>query len=175
MSNRTDIKGYQSLLISKISAAGVNRYFIEYSGDTILNLNMAERIMICNMSREIGAVGGLIAPDEITLEYMCKHDMMPLKESEVENYSSLQNLYSDESSVFDEVFEFNAEDIGPGNYGIDLSKLMRSQPADEALEIITHDGSAILAGYNDTDYLLKNLESIEAFESSKIYKLADEA
>lgn len=168
-------KDINHFLISKISAAGVNRYFIEYSGDTILNLNMEERIMICNMSREIGAMGGLIAPDEITLEYMCKHDMMPLKESEVENYSSWQNLYSDESSVFDEAFEFDAEDIGPGNYGIDLSKLMRSQPADEALGIITHDGAAILAGYNDTDYLLNNLESIEAFESSKIYKLADEA
>ncbi|HQS50635.1 MAG: hypothetical protein B7X75_03815, partial [Sphingobacteriales bacterium 39-40-5] len=138
-------------------------------------LDMEGRMAICNMSREIGAIGGLIAPDDTTFEYLRNNGIMPEGESAEETLSFWQSLYSDEASVFDEVLEFDAEDIGPGNYGIGLSRLIQSKPANERSEMITPNGAAIIAGYNDTDYLLNHLESIEDYESSTIYKIFDGA
>src|SRR5690606_4730620 len=57
-------------IISKISASGGTGYFIEYAGSTIENLSMEARMTICNMSIEMGARGGLIAPDETTFEFL---------------------------------------------------------------------------------------------------------
>ncbi len=168
-------KDINHFLLSEISAAEANGYFIEYSGNTILELDMEGRITICNMSREIGALGGLIAPDETTFEYLRSKGIMPDNESEEDTLSFWQSLYSDETCVFDEVLEFDAEDIGPGNYGIGLSRLIQSKPANERSEMITHDGAAIIAGYNDTDYLLNHLDSIENYESTTIYKIFDGA
>jgi len=168
-------KDINHFLLSEISAAEANGYFIEYSGDTILNLDIEGRMAICNMSREIGAIGGLIAPDNITFEYLSSHGLMPDGEAAEEIISLWQSLYSDEACVFDEVLEFDAEDIVPGNYGIGLSRLIQSKPANQRSEMITHDGAAIIAGYNDTDYLLNHLDSIENFESKTIYKVYDGA
>jgi 3-isopropylmalate/(R)-2-methylmalate dehydratase large subunit len=166
-------KDINHFLISEISAEGAKGYFIEFSGDTILDLDMEGRMAICKMSREIGALGGMIAPDETTFEYLRNNGIMPENESAEETISFWQCLYSDESSVFDEVLEFDAEDIGPGNYSIGLSKLIQSKPANERSEMITHDGSAVISGYNDTNYLLNHLDSIENYESTRIYKVFD--
>ena len=57
-------------IISKISTAGGTGYFVEYSGSAIRSLSMEARMTICNMSIEMGARGGLIAPDETTFAYM---------------------------------------------------------------------------------------------------------
>ncbi|MFA6945683.1 MAG: aconitase family protein [Pedobacter sp.] len=165
------VKDINHYLLSEISADGANGYFIEYAGDTILDLDMQGRMTICNMSKEIGALGGLIAPDETTFEYIRRAGMMPESENPEETLSFWGSLYSDETSVFDEVLEFDAEDIGPGNYGIGISRLIPSKPANERSGMITHDGAAIIAGYNDTDYLLNHLESIEDYESSAINKI----
>ncbi|MDO8993310.1 MAG: aconitase family protein [Daejeonella sp.] len=168
-------KDINHFLLSEISAAEANGYFIEYAGDTILDLDMEGRMAICNMSREIGAIGGIIAPDDTTFEYLRSNEIMQESESAEETLSFWQSLYSDEASVFDEVLEFDAEDIGPGNYGIGLSRLIQSKPANEWSEMITPNGAAIIAGYNDTDYLLNHLDSIENFESTTIYKVYDGA
>ncbi len=168
-------KDINHFLLSEISAAEANGYFIEYSGDTILDLDMEGRMSVCNMSREIGALGGLIAPDETTFEYLRNNRIMQESESAEETLSYWQSLYSDEASVFDEVLEFDAEDIGHGQYGIGLSRLIQSTPAKERSEMITQDGSAIITGYNDTDYLLNHLETIENYESTIIYKVFDGA
>ncbi len=57
-------------IISQISASGATGYFVEYAGSAIRNLSMEARMTICNMSIEMGARGGLIAPDETTFDYM---------------------------------------------------------------------------------------------------------
>jgi len=163
-----DINHY---LMSEISADGANGYFIEFAGDTILNLEMQERMSICKMSREIGAIGGLIAPDEKTFSYIRKYGSIVESDNKEEEEAFQKNLYSDDSAVFDEVLEFDAEDIGPGNYGIGLSKLIQLRSNPYSAEMITFDGSAIVAGYNHTDYLLNRLENIEEFENSKDYKI----
>ena len=162
-----DINHY---LMSEISADGANGYFIEYAGDTILNLEIEERMAICKMSREIGAFGGLIAPDEKTFAYIRNYSSIIDIENQNEGVFQ-KDLYSDDSAVFDEVLEFDAEEISPGNYGIGLSKLIQSSSNPQTESMITSDGSAILSGFNDTDYLLSRLENIEDFENSKDYKI----
>jgi 3-isopropylmalate/(R)-2-methylmalate dehydratase large subunit len=57
-------------IISQISTGGATGYFVEYAGSAIENLSMEGRMTICNMSIEMGARGGLIAPDDVTFEYL---------------------------------------------------------------------------------------------------------
>jgi len=169
------VKEINHFLLSEISAEEAKGYFIEYSGDTIQNLDMDGRKAICNMSREIGALGGLIAPDDITFEFLHGNGMLAESEHEQETHSFWRSLYSDETCVFDEVLEFDAEDIELGNYGTGLSRIIHSKPVNERSEMISHDGAAIIAGYNDTDYLLNHTEGIKEYESSKFYKIFDGA
>mgnify|MGYP002630913743 CR=1 FL=1 len=167
-----EAKDISHYLLSEIAADAAKGYFIEYAGDTILNLEIESRITICKMSREIGAVGGLIAPDEKTFAYIQKNSTM--MESVNKDIAYQTELFSDDSAVFDEVLEFDAEDIDTGSYGIRLSKLMQSKSNPQDTTMIAFDTSAILSGYNDTDYLLSRLENIEEFEHSKDYKIFNE-
>lgn len=162
------IKDINHYLISEITADGANDYFIEYGGDTLLNMDMEDRITLCSLSKEIGAVGGLIAPDQTTLEYILSHSSISCTENIEETLCFAKSLISDESAVYDEVLEFDAEDIRPGNYDIGLSKLITSRSPEERFGMITFDGAAIIAGYNDTDYLMSRLEEIEEFENNKV-------
>ncbi len=161
-----DINHY---LIAEISANGASGYFIEFGGDTILSLDMDGRIAICNMSREIGAVGGIIAPDELTFDYLRELGVVSDAGLDEEYPESWKTLFSDEASVFDEVLEFDAEDIKIGNYGIGISKLI--QPSTSLNEgPVSYEGAGILEGYNDTDFILNQKDAIEEFERSKSNK-----
>ncbi|MCU0443375.1 MAG: 3-isopropylmalate dehydratase large subunit [Microscillaceae bacterium] len=100
-------------IISKISASGATGYFVEYAGDTIRNLSMEARMTICNMSIEMGARGGLIAPDETTFAYIKGRKFAPQGadfERLVEEWKALK---TDEDAEFDRVLTFQAEDIAP--------------------------------------------------------------
>jgi 3-isopropylmalate/(R)-2-methylmalate dehydratase large subunit len=100
-------------IIAKISAAGGTGYFIEYAGTTIKHLSMEARMTICNMSIEMGARGGLIAPDEITFEYINGREFAPKGEQWDAALTKWKTLYSDEDAQFDEVLVFDAADIEP--------------------------------------------------------------
>jgi len=100
-------------IISQISAAGGTGYFVEYAGDTIRSLSMEGRMTICNMSIEMGARGGLIAPDETTFEYVKGREFAPKGEAWDKALAWWKTLYTDEDAVFDKVLSFNAEDIEP--------------------------------------------------------------
>ena len=100
-------------IISQISAAGGTGYFVEYAGDTIASLSMEGRMTICNMSIEMGARGGLIAPDETTFEYMKDRTFAPKGAAWDEAVSYWKTLYSDADAVFDKVLSFQAEAIQP--------------------------------------------------------------
>src|SRR5690554_488355 len=100
-------------IISQISAAGGTGYFVEYAGDTIRSLSMEGRMTICNMSIEMGARGGLIAPDETTFEYVKGREFAPKGEDWDKAMAWWETLYSDEDAVFDKVLSFRAEDIEP--------------------------------------------------------------
>ena len=100
-------------IIAQISAAGGTGYFIEYAGSAIKALSMEARMTICNMSIEMGARGGLIAPDQITYDYIKGREFAPVGEDWEKALAHWQTLYSDEDAKFDKVLTFNADQITP--------------------------------------------------------------
>ncbi len=100
-------------IISRISASGATGYFVEYAGDTIRGLSMEARMTICNMSIEMGARGGLIAPDETTFNYIRGRKFAPQGEQFERLVEQWRNLQSDPGAEYDEVLRFDANDIGP--------------------------------------------------------------
>jgi 3-isopropylmalate/(R)-2-methylmalate dehydratase large subunit len=100
-------------IISKISAGGGTGYFVEYAGSAIRSLTMEARMTICNMSIEMGARGGLIAPDEVTFEYIKGKEFAPKGpefDAAVERWKA---LCSDTDAKFDKEYTFDAADIAP--------------------------------------------------------------
>ncbi len=100
-------------IISQISAAGGTGYFIEYAGTAIQALSMEARMTICNMSIEMGARGGLIAPDQTTFDYIKGREFAPKGEEWDKQLAYWKTLYSDADAQFDKVLIFKAEDISP--------------------------------------------------------------
>jgi 3-isopropylmalate/(R)-2-methylmalate dehydratase large subunit len=100
-------------IISEISTGGATGYFVEYSGSAISSLSMEARMTICNMSIEMGARGGLIAPDETTFSYLRSLPSIPgIKDIEAA-IAGWRELKSDPEAVFDRELEFKAEQISP--------------------------------------------------------------
>jgi len=100
-------------VISKLTAAGGTGYFIEYAGSAIRSLSMEARMTICNMSIEMGARGGLIAPDEVTFEYIKGKPFAPKGEAFEKAVNHWKSLETDQDAVFDKEYTFKAENIDP--------------------------------------------------------------
>jgi 3-isopropylmalate/(R)-2-methylmalate dehydratase large subunit len=100
-------------IIAKISASGATGYFVEYAGSTIRALSMEARMTICNMSIEMGARGGMIAPDEITYSYMKGRAYAPKGAEWDKKKAQWEQLYSDADAQFDMEININAADIQP--------------------------------------------------------------
>ncbi|HAW78701.1 MAG TPA: 3-isopropylmalate dehydratase large subunit [Balneola sp.] len=100
-------------IISKLGTAGGTGYFVEYAGSAITALSMEARMTICNMSIEMGARGGMIAPDEITYDYVKGREFSPKGDSFDKAICHWNTLYSDEDAQFDKEYAFEAEEIPP--------------------------------------------------------------
>ena len=100
-------------IISQISAAGGTGYFIEYAGSAIESLSMEARMTICNMSIEMGARGGLIAPDQTTFDYIKGRKFAPADAEWDKALAYWKTLYSDADAKFDSVLTFDAAEITP--------------------------------------------------------------
>ncbi len=100
-------------IISKISASGATGYFVEYAGDAIRSLSMEARMTICNMSIEMGARGGLIAPDDTTFNYIKGRKFAPQGKAFDEAVERWRKLVSDPGVKYDTELSFKAEDIAP--------------------------------------------------------------
>jgi 3-isopropylmalate/(R)-2-methylmalate dehydratase large subunit len=100
-------------IISKISASGGTGYFIEYAGSAIQSLSMEGRMTICNMSIEMGARGGLIAPDETTFSYVKGREFAPSGAEWDRKLEYWKTLVSDSDAVFDKELRYEASDIEP--------------------------------------------------------------
>ncbi|MCU0368521.1 MAG: aconitase family protein, partial [Cyclobacteriaceae bacterium] len=127
-------------IISKISASGATGFFVEYAGDAIHNLSMEARMTICNMSIEMGARGGLIAPDETTFKYIKGRKFAPEGEAFDKALAAWKRLPSDEGAVYDAVLKFDAADIAPmitygTNPGMGMKVTDRIPTASELKEI----------------------------------------
>ena len=100
-------------IISKLSTAGATGYFVEYAGDVFENMTMEGRMTVCNMSIEMGARGGMVAPDETTFAYINGRDQAPKGEAWDKALAYWKTLKSDANAVFDKEYTFDAADIEP--------------------------------------------------------------
>ena len=113
LSNAVVSKDIILYIISKISTSGATGYFVEYAGSAIRALSMEARMTICNMSIEMGARGGMIAPDDITLNYLKGRLFAPSEEQWEEKVKEWKELFSDHDATFDKEIFINAADIEP--------------------------------------------------------------
>jgi 3-isopropylmalate dehydratase len=101
-------------IIGLIGTAGGTGYTIEFGGSAIETLSMEARMSISNMAIEAGARAGIIAPDDITFEYLKNRPMSPSPGEEWEKAVAYwKSLRSDEGAVYDKTIEIQAEDISP--------------------------------------------------------------
>jgi len=100
-------------IISQISASGATGYFVEYAGSAIRSLSMEARMTICNMSIEMGARGGMIAPDENTFDYLKGKLFAPKDQEWEKSLNYWRTLYSDSDAKFDKEIFIKAEEIEP--------------------------------------------------------------
>lgn len=100
-------------MISQLTTGGATGYFVEYAGEAVRNLTMEERMTLCNLSIEMGARGGLVAPDETTLNYIKGREFAPKGEKWEKAVAYWQTLKSDEGAVFDKEITFDVSKIRP--------------------------------------------------------------
>lgn len=113
LNDKVTAKDIALYVISQISASGGTGHFIEFAGSAIRNLTMEGRMTLCNMSIECGARGGMIAPDDVTFEYMKGREFAPRGDEWEKKMSGWKLLKSDDGAVFDKEYNFEAADIEP--------------------------------------------------------------
>ena len=147
-------------IISKISTSGATGYFVEYAGDAFTNLSMEGRMTVCNLSIEMGARGGMIAPDEKTFEYIKGRQFSPNGNDWDKAMSFWKKLYSDKDAKFDKEFSYDSNEIEPmitygtnPGMGLSISKKIPSKNLTEA-ENISYKKSLDYMGYKEGEPML---------------------
>ncbi len=100
-------------LMSKLTTSGATGYFVEYSGDVVKDMSMDGRLTLCNLSIEMGARGGFVAPDEKTFEFLKDREYAPKGEDWNRAVAYWKTLQSGSDAIFDKELNFNGENIEP--------------------------------------------------------------
>src|SRR6056297_76693 len=100
-------------IISQLTTSGATGYFVEYAGDVFKNMSMEGRMTVCNLSIEMGARGGMIAPDETTFHYIKGREFTPKGEAWDKAMDYWQSLHTDEDAIFDKELTFDGSLIEP--------------------------------------------------------------
>lgn len=100
-------------IIAKLGTNSGTGYFCEYAGNVFEEMSMEGRMTVCNMSIEMGARGGMIAPDETTFEYVKGREFAPKNEEFDKKVAYWKTLKTDKNAVFDKEYSFDAADIEP--------------------------------------------------------------
>ncbi len=100
-------------LMSKLTTSGATGYFVEYAGEVVRDMSMEGRLTLCNLTIEMGARGGFVAPDETTFAYLRGREYAPQGEAWERAVAEWRTLCSDEDAVFDKEYFFDAADIEP--------------------------------------------------------------
>jgi 3-isopropylmalate/(R)-2-methylmalate dehydratase large subunit len=100
-------------LMAQLTTSGATGYFVEYAGDVVRDMSMEGRLTLCNLSIEMGARGGFIAPDEITFDYIKGREFAPKGDAWDKAVAYWRRLKSGDDAVFDKELIFNAKDIEP--------------------------------------------------------------
>lgn len=129
-------------IIVQLTTGGATGYFVEYAGEAIRSLSMEGRMTLCNMSIEMGARGGMVAPDEITFEYVRGREFAPMGEELDNAIEYWKTLKSDPDAVFDKEVTFDASEISPRvtfgtnpGMGIAIDGCIPEIPTDEATAV----------------------------------------
>jgi len=100
-------------LMAQLTTSGATGYFVEYAGEAVKAMSMEGRLTLCNLSIEMGARGGFVAPDETTFDYLKGREYAPKGEAWDKAVAYWKTLKSDDDAVFDKELTFTAEDIEP--------------------------------------------------------------
>ncbi|WMI65109.1 3-isopropylmalate dehydratase large subunit [Aestuariibaculum sp. YM273] len=147
-------------IISQLTTSGATGYFVEYAGDVFENMTMEGRMTVCNLSIEMGARGGMIAPDDTTFNYLKDKPLSPKGEEWDKAVAYWKTLKTDADASFDKEININAKDIEPmitygtnPGMGIGISKHI---PTAEAVEggVATFKKSLDYMGYHEDDAMV---------------------
>ena len=146
-------------IIAKLGTGGATGHFVEYAGEAVRSLSMEGRMTLCNMSIEMGARGGLVAPDQTTFDYVKGRRYAPQGEEWDKAVSRWRELYSDSDAVFDTEIRFDARDIGPRvtygtnpGMGIGIGESIPESADTKALEYMGFSAGQCLIG-TPVDYV----------------------
>ena len=130
-------------LMSKLTTSGATGYFVEYAGDVVNNMSMEGRLTLCNLSIEMGARGGFVAPDETTFEYIKGRPYAPQGADWDKALAYWRTLRSGDDAVFDKELTFDAADIEPRlTYGTNPGMGMGITECIPTLDAIAESGKA---------------------------------
>src|SRR5690606_26805823 len=147
-------------IISQLTTSGATGYFVEYAGDVFENMSMEGRMTVCNLSIEMGARGGMIAPDETTFSYLKGRPLSLKGEAWDKAVEYWKTLKSDADATFDKEVSFDAASIEPmitygtnPGMGIGISKNI---PNAEAVEggVATYKKSLDYMGYQENEQMI---------------------
>jgi 3-isopropylmalate/(R)-2-methylmalate dehydratase large subunit len=147
-------------IISKLTTSGATGYFVEYAGEVFRSLSMEGRMTVCNLSIEMGARGGMIAPDEKTFEYIKGREFTPEGAAWDKAMNYWETLHTDEGAIFDKEYVFDGSEIDPmitfgTNPGMGIS-ITKAIPKAEELEggASTYAKSLAYMGYNEGESMI---------------------
>ena len=147
-------------IISKLTTSGATGHFVEYAGDVFTNMTMEGRMTVCNLSIEMGARGGMIAPDEKTFDFIKGREFTPKGMEWDKAMDYWQDLYTEENAEFDKEFFFDGIEIEPmitfgtnPGMGIGISEFI---PLAENVESgnATYQKSLNYMGYNEGETMI---------------------
>ena len=147
-------------IISRLSTSGATGYFVEYAGDVFTAMSMEGRMTVCNLSIEMGARGGMIAPDEKTFDYIKGREFTPTAAAWDKAKAYWDTLHTDEGASFDKEYHFDASEIEPmitygTNPGMGMG-ITNGIPTAEAVEggEATYKKSLAYMGYNEGEDMI---------------------
>jgi 3-isopropylmalate/(R)-2-methylmalate dehydratase large subunit len=147
-------------IISQTTAAGATGYFVEYAGEVFRQMSMEGRMTVCNMSIEMGARGGMVAPDETTFQYISGREYAPKGADWEKALAYWKTLKTDADASFDKEYLFDAAQIEPmitygTNPGMGLG-ISQSIPTADKLQTnkATYDKSLEYMGFEEGQAML---------------------
>lgn len=148
-------------IMKRISTSGATGYFIEYAGSVVRDMSMEGRLTLCNLSIEMGARGGFVAPDEKTFEYLKGRDYAPKGGDWEKAVARWKTLKSGDDAVFDKEISFDASDIEPmitygtnPGMGIGITGSIPAEVAPKSLDYMGfHAGEKLLGKKVDYVFL----------------------
>jgi 3-isopropylmalate/(R)-2-methylmalate dehydratase large subunit len=147
-------------IISRLTTSGATGYFVEYAGDVFTSMSMEGRMTVCNLSIEMGARGGMIAPDQKTFDYIQGREFTPTGAAWDKAKAYWDTLHTDEGASFDKEYHFDASEIEPmitygTNPGMGMG-ITNGIPNADAVEggEATYKKSLAYMGYNEGEDMI---------------------